>query len=447
MENGEPIAAIATPPGRGGIGIVRLSGRDLKPFLIALLGRVPAPRFATLAPLKDAEGQVIDEGIVLYFPAPRSYTGEDVVELQGHGGMTVLRLLLQRCLELGARLAEPGEFSKRAFLNGKLDLAQAESVADLIDASTAQAARSAMRSLQGEFSREVNALKEELIELRALTEATLDFPDEEIDFLQEAGAFGRLERLRGKLRALVANARQGALLREGAQVALVGRPNVGKSSLLNRLAREEVAIVTEVPGTTRDTLRSQVEIQGVPFHIIDTAGLRETQDAVERIGIERARAAAAQADLVLVVTEYARGVMPEDEAILGQLPPGLPRVIVRNKIDLAGVAPRLAQEGGVAEVWLSAKTGEGVDLLQQALLRQVGWTGGGEGIFMARARHLEALARAEERLAAAAEAAGRGLELFAEELRLAHVALGQITGEFTADDLLGQIFSRFCIGK
>jgi tRNA modification GTPase len=447
MENGEPIAAIATPPGRGGIGIVRLSGRNLKPFLIALLGRVPAPRFATLAPLKDAEGQVIDEGIVLYFPAPRSYTGEDVVELQGHGGMTVLRLLLQRCLELGARLAEPGEFSKRAFLNGKLDLAQAESVADLIDASTAQAARSAMRSLQGEFSREVNALKEELIELRALTEATLDFPDEEIDFLQEADAFGRLERLRGKLRALVANARQGALLREGAQVALVGRPNVGKSSLLNRLAREEVAIVTEVPGTTRDTLRSQVEIQGVPFHIIDTAGLRETQDAVERIGIERARAAAAQADLVLVVTEYARGVMPEDEAILGQLPPGLPRVIVRNKIDLAGVAPRLAQEGGVAEVWLSAKTGEGVDLLQQALLRQVGWTGGGEGIFMARARHLEALARAEERLAAAAEAAGRGLELFAEELRLAHVALGQITGEFTADDLLGQIFSRFCIGK
>lgn len=447
MENGEPIAAIATPPGRGGIGIVRLSGRNLKPFLIALLGRVPAPRFATLAPLKDAEGQVIDEGIVLYFPAPRSYTGEDVVELQGHGGMTVLRLLLQRCLELGARLAEPGEFSKRAFLNGKLDLAQAESVADLIDASTAQAARSAMRSLQGEFSREVNALKEELIELRALTEATLDFPDEEIDFLQEADAFGRLERLRGKLRALVANARQGALLREGAQVALVGRPNVGKSSLLNRLAREEVAIVTEVPGTTRDTLRSQVEIQGVPFHIIDTAGLRETQDAVERIGIERARAAAAQADLVLVVTEYARGVMPEDEAILGQLPPGLPRVIVRNKIDLADVAPRLAQEGGVAEVWLSAKTGEGVDLLQQALLRQVGWTGGGEGIFMARARHLEALARAEERLAAAAEAAGRGLELFAEELRLAHVALGQITGEFTADDLLGQIFSRFCIGK
>lgn len=447
MENGEPIAAIATPPGRGGIGIVRLSGRNLKPFLIALLGRVPAPRFATLAPLKDAEGQVIDEGIVLYFPAPRSYTGEDVVELQGHGGMTVLRLLLQRCLELGARLAEPGEFSKRAFLNGKLDLAQAESVADLIDASTAQAARSAMRSLQGEFSREVNALKEELIELRALTEATLDFPDEEIDFLQEADAFGRLERLRGKLRALVANARQGALLREGAQVALVGRPNVGKSSLLNRLAREEIAIVTEVPGTTRDTLRSQVEIQGVPFHIIDTAGLRETQDAVERIGIERARAAAAQADLVLVVTEYARGVMPEDEAILGQLPPGLPRVIVRNKIDLAGVAPRLAQEGGVAEVWLSAKTGEGVDLLQQALLRQVGWTGGGEGIFMARARHLEALARAEERLAAAAEAAGRGLELFAEELRLAHVALGQITGEFTADDLLGQIFSRFCIGK
>jgi tRNA modification GTPase len=447
MQNGEPIAAIATPPGRGGIGIVRLSGRDLKPFLIALLGRVPKPRFATLACLQDAEGRVIDEGIVLYFPAPHSYTGEDVVELQGHGGMTVLRLLLQRCLELGARLAEPGEFSKRAFLSGKLDLAQAESVADLIDASTVQAARSAMRSLQGEFSREVNALKEELIELRALTEATLDFPDEEIDFLREADAFGRLERLRRKLGTLIANARQGALLREGAQVALVGRPNVGKSSLLNRLAREEVAIVTEVPGTTRDTLRSHVEIQGVPFHIIDTAGLRETQDAVERIGIERARAAAAQADLVLVVTEYAWEVTPEDEAILRELPPGLPRVIVRNKIDLAGVAPRLAQEGGAAEVWLSAKTGEGVDLLQQALLQQAGWTGGGEGLFMARERHLEALARAEERLAAAAEAAGRGLELFAEELRLAHLALGQITGEFTADDLLGQIFSRFCIGK
>ena len=447
MQNGEPIAAIATPPGRGDIGIVRLSGRDLKPFLIALLGRVPKPRFATLAALKDAEGRVIDEGIVLYFSAPHSYTGEDVVELQGHGGMTVLNLLLKRCLELGARLAEPGEFSKRAFLSGKLDLAQAESVADLIDASTAEAARSAMRSLRGEFSREVNALKDGLMELRALTEATLDFPDEEIDFLQQAYAFGRLERLRARLAGLLANARQGALLREGAQVALVGRPNVGKSSLLNRLAREEVAIVTEIPGTTRDTIRSHVEIQGVPFHIIDTAGLRETQDAVERIGIERARRAVEAADLVLVVTEYGQGVTPEDEAILRQLPDRLPRVVVRNKIDLAGVAPAVRAEGTTTEVWLSAKTGEGVELLQQELLRQAGWTSSGEGLFMARERHLAALTEAQERLAAAVPAASLGLELFAEELRLAHAALATITGEFTADDLLGQIFSRFCIGK
>ncbi len=446
MPSDDRIAAIATPLGRGGVGIVRVSGPDLRPLAEALLGRVPVARRAVVEAFRDGAGEVIDEGIALYFPAPRSYTGEDVLELHGHGGVTVMHALLQRCLEVGARLAEPGEFTRRAFLNGKLDLAQAESVADLIDASTAEAARSAVRSLRGEFSQAVERLRDELIELRALTEATLDFPDEEVDFLGAADAFRRLERLAQQLAGLLANARQGVLLREGAQIVLVGMPNVGKSSLLNRLAREEVAIVTEVPGTTRDTLRSHIEIDGVPFHIIDTAGLRETQDRVERIGIERALAAAASADLILVVTEYGSSPTAADEAILAGLPEHLPRLLVRNKIDLAGVPAAVHRRGRDAEVWLSARTGEGVPLLQQELLRDVGWAGHGEGIFIARERHLAALREAAAHLDSARERVDR-LELFAEELRVAHDALGRITGAFSADDLLGEIFGRFCIGK
>lgn len=446
MASDDTIAAIATPHGRGGVGVVRVSGTNLNSLVTALLGRVPAPRQAVLAAFRDAGGGVIDEGLALYFPAPHSYTGEDVLELHGHGGVTVMHLLLARCLEAGARLAEPGEFSKRAYLNGKLDLAQAESVADLIDASTAEAARSAVRSLRGEFSQQVARLRNGLIELRALTEATLDFPDEEVDFLRAADAFRRLDGLAAELHALLASARQGALLREGAHVVLVGMPNVGKSSLLNRLAREELAIVTDVPGTTRDTIRSHIQIDGVPFHIIDTAGLRETDDAVERIGIERALAVAAAADLILLVTEYGAAVAPQDEAILSRLPRELPRIVVRNKIDLSGVAPAVRRSGRDAEVLLSARTGEGVGLLQQELLRDAGWTGQGEGIFMARERHLAALREAAGCLAAAGERVDR-LELFAEELRRAHDALGRIAGEFTPDDLLGEIFGRFCIGK
>jgi tRNA modification GTPase len=446
MASDEAIAAIATPLGRGGIGIVRVSGPNLKPIAASLLGRVPSARRAMFTPFRDADGVVIDEGLALFFPAPYSYTGEDVLELQGHGGVTVMNLVLRRCLAAGARLAEPGEFSKRAFLNGKLDLVQAESVADLIDASTAEAARSALRSLQGEFSRNVDRLREELIELRALTEATLDFPDEDVDFLRAADAFQRLEVLARRLDELLTNAHQGALLREGARVVLVGMPNVGKSSLLNRLAREELAIVTSMPGTTRDTIRSHIQIQGVPFHIIDTAGLRETGDVVERVGIERALAAAEAADLILVVTEFAARASADDAAILDQLPKHLPRILVRNKIDLDDIAPSVHRSGCDAEVWLSAKTGEGLPLLEEELLRDVGWTGQGEGVFMARQRHLEALREAASHLARAQERVGQ-LELFAEELRLGQDALGRIVGAFSSDDLLGEIFGRFCIGK
>lgn len=446
MASGEPIAAIATPCGRGGIGIVRLSGRDLKSIAHGVLGKLPKPRHATLAEFRDRQGRVIDQGIALYFPAPGSYTGEEVLELQGHGGMAVLSLLLSRCLELGARLAEPGEFSKRAFLNGKLDLSQAESVADLIDASTAEAARSAMRSLKGEFSGQVRHMVDQLVELRALTEATLDFPDEEIDFLKAADAYGRLDALRSALQQVLATAQQGALLREGAQVVLVGRPNVGKSSILNKLARDEVAIVTDVPGTTRDAIRQSVDINGVPFHVIDTAGLRATEDAVEKIGIARTRAMIDQADIALLVVEASAGGDMEDRAIVESLPPALPRLKVYNKIDLTGDEPGVCERETETEIYVSAKSGAGVDLLRGKLLEMVGWKPAGEGLFMARARHLKALQEALDRLEAGAGAGSR-LELLAEELRLAQQALGAITGEFTADDLLGEIFSRFCIGK
>jgi tRNA modification GTPase len=439
----DPIAAIATAPGRGGIGVVRISGPNPEVFMHGLLGRSLQPRHAHHAKFLDARGQVLDDGIVLWFPAPHSFTAEHVLELQGHGGPYVLQTLLERCLELGARLAEPGEFSRRAFLNGKLDLAQAEAIADLIDAGSRQAARSALRSLEGEFSRRINELKEALIQLRMLVEATLDFPEEDIDFLEKADTWGRLESIANHLKSVLASTRQGVLLRDGLNVVLIGQPNVGKSSLLNQLAGFEAAIVTDVAGTTRDILREAIQIEGVPLHIIDTAGLRETMDAVERLGIERTWAAVDRADMALLLIDAQHGVGNAEAAILKRLPE-IPVLTVHNKIDMTGESPRVSEDG--REIWLSAKLGEGMDLLRGRLLELAGWQQSGEGVYTARARHLEALKRAEGHLDGARQA-GRQLEFFAEELRLAHEALGEITGEFTADDLLGVIFGQFCIGK
>jgi len=399
-----------------------------------------------MADFRAANGAVIDRGILLYFPSPHSFTGEDVLELQGHGGPVVMQELIGRCLELGARLAEPGEFTRRAFLNDKLDLAQAEAVADLIEASTAQAARSALRSLSGEFSRQVHALVDQLTELRMLVEATLDFPEEEIDPLRDADLVLRLERLRAALAALRSRARQGSLLRTGLTVVLAGLPNVGKSSLLNRLAGEERAIVTEIAGTTRDALRETIQVEGIPLHIIDTAGLRETEDPVEKIGVERTWQEIGKADVVLQIVDARAGVTPADKAIAGRLPAGIERVIVENKCDLARQPAGRFESQGHVHLRLSARTGEGIDLLRDELLRVAGWVGHGEDVILARERHLEALAGAERRLALAAGELQR-LELAAEELRLAQDDLAAITGEFTADDLLGVIFGRFCIGK
>lgn len=435
------IAAIATAPGRGGVGVVRVSGAEIAPLAIAILGRLPEPRRATFTRFLDRDGEVLDEGIALYFAAPHSFTGEHVLELQGHGGPVVLNLILQRCVELGARLAAPGEFTRRAYLNGKLDLAQAEAVADLIDAASGEAARSAVRSLSGTFSARIAELVEALTRLRMLVEATLDFPEEEIDFLRDADAFGRLDAIDASLWAVRSQARQGALLREGLTVVLIGQPNVGKSSLMNQLAGFEAAIVTEIAGTTRDTVREAIQIQGVPLHIIDTAGLRDTDDAVEKIGIARTWDAVGKADVALLLVDAAHGVGEREVAILQRLP-GMARLTLHNKIDVTFDAPRAVGD----EIWLSAKTGAGVELLREKLLEAAGWQAVGEGAFMARARHLDALGRAAGHLAAARAAAAQ-LELFAEELRLAQAALSEITGEFTADDLLGEIFSKFCIGK
>ena len=435
------IAAIATAPGRGGVGVVRVSGADVSGLAKAILGRVPAPRHATFGRFLDTDGSTLDEGIALYFAAPHSFTGEAVLELQGHGGPQVLNLILQRCVALGARLAEPGEFTRRAYLNGKLDLAQAEAVADLIDAQSVAAARSAVRSLAGEFSQRISVLVEELIRLRMLVEATLDFPDEEIDFLQQADAFGRLDRLDAKLQTVRAAATQGALLREGLTVVLIGQPNVGKSSLLNRLAGYEAAIVTATAGTTRDTVREAIQIEGVPLHIVDTAGLRDTDDTVEQMGIARTWAAAEKADVAPLLVDAARGVGAHEAATLARLP-AIPRLTIHNKIDMTGESARIDGDA----IWLSAKTGAGLDLLQRKLLESAGWQAIGDGALMARTRHLHALQRAAKHLQQARDATSQ-LELFAEELRLAQAALSEITGEFSADDLLGEIFSRFCIGK
>lgn len=446
MLNKDTIAAIATAPGRGGVGVVRVSGPALAAMASAICGRQPQPRQATLANFKAADGSVIDQGLMLYFPGPNSFTGEDVIELQGHGGPVVMQMLLQRCIELGARIAQPGEFSQRAFLNDKLDLAQAEAIADLIDASTTGAVRSAQRSLSGEFSKSVNGLVAQLIELRMLVEATLDFPEEEIDVIRDTDAQQRLERLRADIAALSRRAKQGSLLRTGLHVVLAGLPNVGKSSLLNRLAGEERAIVTDVAGTTRDTLRETIQIEGIPLHIIDTAGLRETEDKVERIGIERTWGEIDKADIVLQLVDARGGETPADHAVAVKLPARVPRIVIHNKCDLAGQAPRREFDKRYTHIWLSAKQGQGMDLLHDELLRLAGWAGHGEDVILARERHLVAIAQATGRLDRAAGQL-RQLELCAEELRLAQQSLSEITGEFTPDDLLGEIFSRFCIGK
>ncbi len=447
----EAIAAIATAPGRGAVGIVRVSGRDLAPLIQRLFGCTLLPRQATLLPFRAADGRRIDQGLALHFPAPHSYTGEDVLELQAHGGPVLLQLLLARCLEAGAdiglRLAAPGEFTERAFLNDKMDLAQAEAVADLIDASTEAAARSAALSLGGAFSAEIDALAERIVRLRLLVEATLDFPEEEIDFLEQAGARAQLDGIEAALAATLQRARQGALLREGLRVVIAGQPNVGKSSLLNALAGAELAIVTATPGTTRDRIAETIQIEGVPLHVTDTAGLRHDDavaDEVERIGIGRSWDAIRGADTVLFVHDLTRRGEPGYEAADAEIAAHLTGEVLHvfNKADAAAVqAPGLA---------LSARTGAGLDRLRQELLRRAGWQAQPEGVFIARTRHVQALQRtlAHVRQAQAhAEQRDAALDLLAEELRLAHGALGEITGIFSNEDLLGEIFSRFCIGK
>jgi tRNA modification GTPase len=465
----QPIAAIATAPGRGAVGIVRVSGASIAPVIESVCGRALKPREATYLTFLAEDGGAIDKGLAIHFPAPNSYTGEDVLELQAHGGPVVLQLLLARCLQAGAginlRVAQPGEFTERAFLNDKIDLAQAEAIADLIDASTEAAARSASRSLSGEFSREIHQLRDALIHLRMLVEATLDFPDEEIDFLQKADAQGQLERLQQTLARVMQRARQGALLREGIKVVIAGQPNAGKSSLLNALAGAELAIVTPIPGTTRDVVSQTIQIEGVPLHVIDTAGLRDSQDHVEKIGIERAWDQIAGADAVLFLhdltrvgeADYAAADAAIARALVEKLPKAVPVIDVWNKSDLAAPNPALPRRGREQEdsppahtLHLSAKTGAGLDGLRRKLLEVAGWQAAPEGVYIARERHVQALRRVDEHLAHAQAhlaAQAQALDLVAEELRLAQNALSEITGEFTSDDLLGVIFSSFCIGK
>jgi len=453
-----PIVAIATAPGRGGIGVVRLSGRNLSSVIKAVCGtEALKPRHATYLPFLRADGSSIDQGIALYFKAPHSYTGEDVLELQGHGGPVVMQMLLARCLEAGRdidlRLAEPGEFTQRAFLNDKLDLAQAEAVADLIEASTEAAARSASQSLAGVFSQTIRDLVDKVIHLRMLVEATLDFPEEEIDFLEKSDARGQLARIRADLEQVFAEAAQGAMLREGLNVVLAGQPNVGKSSLLNALAGAEVAIVTPIAGTTRDKVTETIQMEGVPLNIVDTAGIRElgeSGDEVERIGIARTWGEVKKADVIVHLLDASRGPTRADEEIAADFPAGVPVLRVWNKIDLSGHAPSVDRMEGATHIYLSATDRVGIDLLRTELLRSAGWQQTGESRFLARERHLNALRAARNHLELAAEHAAQNsqaLDLMAEELRLAQERLNSITGEFTSDDLLGVIFSRFCIGK
>jgi tRNA modification GTPase len=462
----DPIVAIATAPGRGAVGIVRVSGRELGALMTALCGRILKAREASYLPFRAYDGSAIDRGLAIYFAAPNSFTGEEVLELQAHGGPVVLQLLLARCLQAGAeidaltkqprlsglRVAKPGEFTERAFLNDKIDLAQAEAIADLIDASTEAAARSASRSLAGEFSREIHGLRDALIHLRMLVEATLDFPEEEIDFLRQADANGQLTALQQKLAVVMQHARQGALLREGIKVVIAGQPNAGKSSLLNALAGAELAIVTPVEGTTRDKIQQTIQIEGVLLHIIDTAGLRDSENEVEKIGISRAWSEISAADVVLFMHDLTRheteNYQQADAAIArtlaATLKAAVPVIDVWNKVDAPGV---MAQQTGLN---LSAKTGVGLSQLRQELLALAGWQAAPEGVYIARARHVQALNHVKQHLDASAQhllQRAQSLDLLAEELRLGQNALSEITGEFTSDDLLGVIFSSFCIGK
>ncbi|MBA3563074.1 MAG: tRNA uridine-5-carboxymethylaminomethyl(34) synthesis GTPase MnmE [Gammaproteobacteria bacterium] len=446
----ETIAALATPPGRGGIGIVRVSGPLVRQIAAAVLGRLPEPRYAQAGRFHESDGSTIDTGLALFFPAPRSFTGEDTLELHGHGGPVVCDMLLARVLALGARAARPGEFSERAFLNDKLDLAQAEAVADLIDSGSAAAARAAMRSLQGEFSSRVRALNEAVTTLRVYVESAIDFPDEEIDYLSGNEVRDRADDLLGRFDELARAARQGCLLQEGMTVVLAGRPNVGKSTLLNRLAGREAAIVTAVPGTTRDVLRERIDIDGLPLHVIDTAGLRDTDDVIEKEGVRRSREQIAQADRVLLIVDAA-DPQSDDESrrLLDESARDVPLTIVRNKIDLTGEQAGVEQRNGSALLRISAATGAGLEELRAHLEACVGYRSGDAGLLTARRRHLDALATARAHVEAGraellASAAG---DLLAEELRLAQRALGEITGEVTSDALLGRIFASFCIGK
>lgn len=456
-----PIVAIATAPGRGGIGVVRISGKNLDSLIRNLCGLDSdaslQPRQATFTNFRAADGSIIDQGLALYFKAPHSYTGEDVLELQGHGGPVVMQMLLKRCLEAGAdinlRMALPGEFTHRSFLNDKLDLAQAEAVADLIDASTEAAARSASQSLSGAFSAIIHALVEQVTQLRMLVEATLDFPEEEIDFLENSDARGRLDSICARLEQVFRQAAQGALLRDGLNIVLAGQPNVGKSSLLNALAGTDVAIVTPIAGTTRDKVTETIQLEGIPVNIIDTAGIRDTlhaSDEVERIGIERTWAAVEQADVIIHMLDACRGPTTEDEHIAARFPSAVPVLRIWNKIDLSGHRPTVDRMEDVTHLYLSATDHRGMELLRSELLRLAGWQQTGESLFLARERHLVALGSARNHLALAAEHAAHSdhaLDLFAEELRLAQECLSSITGAFSSNDLLGVIFSRFCIGK
>ncbi len=450
LRENDTIAAVATPAGRGGIGIVRVSGPATRALSQAVVGELPRPRYAHLAAFRDADGSVLDQGIALFFPGPNSFTGEDVLELHGHGGPVVLDLVLRRLLALGARLARAGEFSERAFLNGKLDLAQAEAVADLIESGSEAAARSAVRTLQGAFSREVHELVEEITRLRTAVEAAIDFADEDIDVRTQTDLLAALGLIDRRFDAVLANARQGRLLREGIRVVIAGRPNAGKSSLLNALAGHDSAIVSETPGTTRDVIREHIHIDGMPVHVLDTAGLRESDEAVESEGVRRARAAMAEADRILLVVDDSEGVEEEEiVALLTELPTGVARTIVRNKIDLRDGVPQRLDTRCYKEVAVSARTGAGLDLLRAHLRDQAGFRVESEGAFLTRRRHLDAIERAREGVAAAhmrLKQSGE-TELVAEDLRLAQQALGEITGEVSSEELLGHIFAEFCVGK
>jgi tRNA modification GTPase len=450
MSHPDTIVAAATPPGRGGVGIVRVSGPKTPEIAATLVGELPEARHATLTRFLDAAGQPIDIGIALFFPGPQSYTGEHVLELQGHGGPVILEALVERCMQLGARRARPGEFTERAFHNDKIDLAQAEAVADLIDAGSREAARAAMRSLQGEFSNMVQGLTDALIDLRTYVEAAIDFPEEEVDFLGDGQLAERLTTVRGHFDAVLAAAGQGRLLRDGLTVVLAGRPNSGKSSLLNRLAGYDAAIVTAIPGTTRDVLRERIDIDGLPLHVLDTAGLRDSDDAVEREGVRRAAAEMTRADRVLFVIDCAndpQGVAFDEER--ARLPADVPVTLVFNKIDLAEGLPVDDTISGPPRLHVSAVTGAGLDQLRSHLKACVSFQTAGSGSISARRRHIEALARARECVETAVRELGqrRAGELVAEELRMGQRALEEITGIFTADDLLGRIFGSFCIGK